>query len=186
MAISYLIRLARPSRGRCNGIALPDCSVARTGSDGDTVRPRAFAVLRLSRNSNLVGCGTGKLVGLAPSEYDRHTCRLVHREHTVLRYAPATTRWTLSRRCDVCGCLIYIWRARPIGPMAAKSAVPSDAVPSGKVIEWRIGPRWRRECIAQRRSGQGHERECSQQAEPVSCASRKLTESMQCTSGLIS
>src|SRR5262245_4582263 len=31
-----------------------------------TVRPSAFAVLRLITNSSLVGCSTGKSVGLAP------------------------------------------------------------------------------------------------------------------------
>ena len=41
-------------------------SSARESSDGGTVRPIAFAVLRLMTNSNLVGCSTGRSPGLAP------------------------------------------------------------------------------------------------------------------------
>src|SRR5262249_13344009 len=41
-------------------------SSARVSSDGGTVRPSAFAVLRLIVNSNLVGCCTGRSAGLAP------------------------------------------------------------------------------------------------------------------------
>jgi hypothetical protein len=39
---------------------------ARASSMGDTVRPRAVAVLRLITSSNLIGCSTGKSAGLAP------------------------------------------------------------------------------------------------------------------------
>ena len=38
----------------------------RPSSDGGTVRPRAFAVLRLITNSNFVGCSKGRSAGLAP------------------------------------------------------------------------------------------------------------------------
>src|SRR5262245_9017949 len=41
-------------------------SSARASSEGGTVRPSAFAVLRLTTSSNLVGCSIGKLEGLAP------------------------------------------------------------------------------------------------------------------------
>src|SRR6266478_8711304 len=41
-------------------------SVARARIDGGTVRPRASAVLRLTTNSNVVGCWTGRSAGLAP------------------------------------------------------------------------------------------------------------------------
>src|SRR5262249_21766453 len=41
-------------------------SSARASSIGGTSRPRAFAVLRLIKNSNLVGCMTGRSAGLAP------------------------------------------------------------------------------------------------------------------------
>src|SRR5437764_4413888 len=41
-------------------------SSARVSSDGGTVRPSAFAALRLIVNSNLVGCCTGRSAGLAP------------------------------------------------------------------------------------------------------------------------
>src|SRR6186997_345700 len=41
-------------------------SSAATSRFGGTVRPSAFAVLRLIANSNLVGCTTGSSEGLAP------------------------------------------------------------------------------------------------------------------------
>lgn len=41
-------------------------SSARASSDAGTVRPRAFAALRLTNNVNLVGCSTGRSAGLAP------------------------------------------------------------------------------------------------------------------------
>src|SRR5262249_55714117 len=41
-------------------------SSARASSDGGTVRPSAFAVLRLIVSSNFVGCSTGSSAGLAP------------------------------------------------------------------------------------------------------------------------
>jgi hypothetical protein len=41
-------------------------SSARVSSEGGTSRPSVFAVLRLITNSNLVGCSTGRSVGLAP------------------------------------------------------------------------------------------------------------------------
>jgi hypothetical protein len=41
-------------------------SSARASSDGGTVIPSAFAVLRLMTNSILVGCKTGRSAGLAP------------------------------------------------------------------------------------------------------------------------
>jgi hypothetical protein len=41
-------------------------SSARASNVGGTVRPSAFAVLRLMANSNLVGCCTGRSAGVAP------------------------------------------------------------------------------------------------------------------------
>jgi len=41
-------------------------SSARSRSASGTVRPRAFAVLRLTTSSNLVGRSTGRSAGLAP------------------------------------------------------------------------------------------------------------------------
>src|SRR2546427_8727723 len=41
-------------------------SSARASKFGGTSRPSAFAGLRLSTNSNLVGCMTGRSAGLAP------------------------------------------------------------------------------------------------------------------------
>ena len=41
-------------------------SSARACSVSGTVRPSALAVLRLSTNSNFVGCSTGKSAGLEP------------------------------------------------------------------------------------------------------------------------
>jgi len=35
-------------------------------TDGEIVRPNAFAVLRLISSSNLVGCSTGRSLGLEP------------------------------------------------------------------------------------------------------------------------
>jgi hypothetical protein len=39
---------------------------ARARIDGDTVRPSALAVLRLTTSSKVVGCCTGRSAGLAP------------------------------------------------------------------------------------------------------------------------
>jgi hypothetical protein len=41
-------------------------SSAVESSLSGTVRPNAFAILRLITNSNVVGCSTGKSAGLAP------------------------------------------------------------------------------------------------------------------------
>src|SRR6516165_3483343 len=41
-------------------------SSACTRSDGGNLRPSAFAVLRLTTSSNLVGCSTGRSVGFWP------------------------------------------------------------------------------------------------------------------------
>ena len=41
-------------------------SSARASNVGGTVRPSIFAVVRLTTNSNCVGCTTGKSIGLAP------------------------------------------------------------------------------------------------------------------------
>jgi hypothetical protein len=41
-------------------------SSARASTEGGIVRPRTFAVFRLTINSNLVGCSTGRSPGLAP------------------------------------------------------------------------------------------------------------------------
>jgi hypothetical protein len=41
-------------------------SSARCWSCNDTSRPSAFAVLRLTTNSNLLGCMTGRLAGFSP------------------------------------------------------------------------------------------------------------------------
>jgi hypothetical protein len=41
-------------------------SSARASSVGGTVRPSAFAVLRLITRSNLVGCSTGRSAGRSP------------------------------------------------------------------------------------------------------------------------
>src|SRR5260221_2077259 len=41
-------------------------SSARASSVSGTVRPSAFAVLRLMTSSNLVGCWTGRLLGFSP------------------------------------------------------------------------------------------------------------------------
>src|SRR5262249_6671687 len=41
-------------------------SSAIASSDGGTVRPSVFAVLRLMTSSNFVGCITGRSAGLAP------------------------------------------------------------------------------------------------------------------------
>jgi hypothetical protein len=72
------LRLLRPHRERpCSCRAAAEqrdeltplhsiTSSAVASSEGGTVRPSAFAVLRLMTSSNLVGCSTGKSPGLAP------------------------------------------------------------------------------------------------------------------------
>src|SRR5262249_32164704 len=65
-------RRERPRGSRAaeqrNEVAPPHSitSSARASSVVGTVRPIVFAVCRLMTNSNLVGCTTGKSVGLAP------------------------------------------------------------------------------------------------------------------------
>src|SRR5438034_10136080 len=49
--------------GKCYSIT----SSARARRACGTVRPSAWAVLRLITSSNLVGCSTGRSAGLAPS-----------------------------------------------------------------------------------------------------------------------
>jgi hypothetical protein len=50
------------SRARAHSIT----SSARARSDGGTSKPSAFAVFRLIRNVNFVGCSMGKSLGLVP------------------------------------------------------------------------------------------------------------------------
>ena len=63
-------RAAEALAGRYGGFAAsPLHSMtwsARASSDGGIVRPRVLAVLRFITKSNLVGCSTGRLCGLAP------------------------------------------------------------------------------------------------------------------------
>jgi hypothetical protein len=49
-------------------------SSARARSDGGTVSPMAFAVLRLIVSSSRVGCSTGRSPGLAPSKIRLTKC----------------------------------------------------------------------------------------------------------------
>jgi hypothetical protein len=56
-------------RGLDNKLSSPNHSItssARASKLGGTVRPSAFAVLRLMTKSNLVGCSTGMSAGLVP------------------------------------------------------------------------------------------------------------------------
>src|SRR5258705_9514558 len=55
--------------GKCHEETFLDYSItssAVASSEGGMVRPSAFAVLRLTISSNLVGCSTGRSPGLAP------------------------------------------------------------------------------------------------------------------------
>ena len=54
------------SNVHCRSWTYSITSSARASIEGGTVRPRAFAVLRLINSSNLVGCCTGRSCGLAP------------------------------------------------------------------------------------------------------------------------
>src|SRR5439155_24021584 len=58
----------RRSTEQCDEIAAfhSMTSSARAKSDCGTVRPSAFAVLRLITSSNLLGCSIGRSAGLAP------------------------------------------------------------------------------------------------------------------------
>jgi hypothetical protein len=56
----------RCSKCRYTTLIYSITSLARTSSDGEMVRPSAFAVLRLMMRSNLVGCSTGRSAGFAP------------------------------------------------------------------------------------------------------------------------
>jgi hypothetical protein len=60
-----------PSLGTCSTVRPRNCtysitSLARNRIDWGMASPSAFAVLRLMRSSNLVGCSTGRSAGLAP------------------------------------------------------------------------------------------------------------------------
>src|SRR5207245_2754704 len=68
-----LLRARRERPCRCtteNRDELPPShsitSSARASNEGGTVRPSAFAVLKLITSSNLVGCSTARSPGLAP------------------------------------------------------------------------------------------------------------------------
>jgi hypothetical protein len=50
----------------CRRLSHSISSSARTRDISGSVRSRAFAVLRLTRNSNLVGCSIGKSAGFSP------------------------------------------------------------------------------------------------------------------------
>ena len=71
--MSFLLRV-RCKRPRCRTANNRDelaalhsiTSSARASSDGGTVRPRPFAVLRLITNSYLVGAWTGRSAGFSP------------------------------------------------------------------------------------------------------------------------
>jgi len=56
------IRTHAPQQGTSYSITWS----ARTSSVGGTARPSAFAVFRLTSNSNLVACSIGKSAGLVP------------------------------------------------------------------------------------------------------------------------
>ena len=64
------LEMASPGARRRNKLKVPKghsiTSSAATSRVCGTVRPSAFAVLRLMTKSNLVGCSTGNSVGLAP------------------------------------------------------------------------------------------------------------------------
>ena len=56
-----LIELCKTKFASCHDVfAYSITSSARASSDGGTVRPNAFAVLRLITSSNFVGCSMGK------------------------------------------------------------------------------------------------------------------------------
>jgi hypothetical protein len=57
---------SRPEQVRQTEQAYSITSSARASSVGGTSRPSAFAVVRLTTNSNLVGCSTGMSLGFAP------------------------------------------------------------------------------------------------------------------------
>jgi hypothetical protein len=70
----WLLRSRRERPGRCRAAEQRDdrspvhsiTSSASASSLSGTVRPSAFAVLRLITSSNLVGCTTGKSAGFSP------------------------------------------------------------------------------------------------------------------------
>src|ERR1700746_2034602 len=65
---STTLRVAPTATGdtRIQGALHSMTSSATESSVGGTVRPSAFAVLRLITNSNFVGCSTGRLAGFVP------------------------------------------------------------------------------------------------------------------------
>src|SRR5262249_2388722 len=58
--------VSRCSKCRYTTLIYSITSLARASSDGEMVRPSAFAVLRFMMRSNLVGCSTGRSAGFAP------------------------------------------------------------------------------------------------------------------------
>ena len=66
-AIKPIVACARNGLMQCNkNHSYSMTSSARASSVSGTVRPSAFAVVRLMTRSNLVGCSTGRSAGLAP------------------------------------------------------------------------------------------------------------------------
>jgi hypothetical protein len=64
--IPALSRCNKVRRQRACSAAYSITSSARASSEGGTVRPSAFAVLRLSTSSSFVGCWIGRSPGFAP------------------------------------------------------------------------------------------------------------------------
>ena len=56
----------RPAVSRCSKRSYSITPSARTRKDSGTVSPSAFAVVRLTMRSNLMGCSTGRSAGFAP------------------------------------------------------------------------------------------------------------------------
>src|SRR4029077_316535 len=56
----------RPLWAKSGHRAYSITSSARASSDGGTKRPSAFAVVRFTTRSNLVGCSIGRSAGFAP------------------------------------------------------------------------------------------------------------------------
>jgi len=87
-------------------------SSARPSSGSGTVRPSAFAVLRLTVSSNLVGCWTGRSIGLAPlrirstyvaARHQRSTASTPCQDKSARTKAPGQKRQDKSARTKAPG-----------------------------------------------------------------------------------
>src|SRR5262249_43160088 len=105
-------------------------SSARSSSEGATVRPSAFAVLRLTMNSNFVGRSMGRSAGLAPLRI--FPVKEPRRRYPSARLGPYAMRQpatAFSRNIEIVGSRLVTPRAAKRRPAPDTSGEESITMP---------------------------------------------------------